>query len=66
MPKRKSLSGRDVLKIFALFGFEQIAQRGSHVKLGRVVAGSRQTLTIPLHAELDKGTLGANCRQAQR
>jgi len=67
MPKLKTLSGRDVLKILTKFGFEIISQRGSHVKLGRVIShGTRQTLTIPLHEDLDKGTLRAIYRQALR
>jgi predicted RNA binding protein YcfA (HicA-like mRNA interferase family) len=67
MPKLKRLSGSDVIKIFASLGFEQIAQRGSHVKLRRVLAdGSRQTLTIPAHDELDTGTARAIYRQALR
>jgi predicted RNA binding protein YcfA (HicA-like mRNA interferase family) len=32
MPKLRALSGQDVLKIFARFGFERIDQEGSHVK----------------------------------
>jgi predicted RNA binding protein YcfA (HicA-like mRNA interferase family) len=49
------------------FGFEIHSQRGSHVKLRRIgVKGERQTLTIPLHSELDVGTLRAIVRQAAR
>ena len=67
MPKLKKLSGREVIKIFASFGFEQVAQRGSHVKLRRVLPdNSQQTLTIPAHAELDIGTIRAIYRQALR
>ncbi|HEX8920247.1 MAG TPA: type II toxin-antitoxin system HicA family toxin [Pyrinomonadaceae bacterium] len=67
MPKLKRLSGSEVVKIFASFGFVQVAQRGSHVKLRRVLPdGLRQTLTIPAHAELDTGTLRAIYRQALR
>ncbi len=67
MPRLKVLSGDDVLKIFSHFGFDIIAQKGSHVKLRRLLQnGAKQTLTIPLHEELDKGTLGAIYRQALR
>lgn len=67
MPKLKTLSGGDVVKIFSLFGFEIEAQRGSHVKLRRLLpGGTRQTLTIPMHDEMDKGTLKAIYRQALR
>jgi len=43
------------------------AQKGSHIKLVRILSdGSRQTLTIPNHQELDKGTVRAIYRQALR
>lgn len=66
MPKLKSLSGADLLRIFGSFGFVQYSQRGSHVKLRRDVLGQRQTLTIPMHREIDRGTLHAIYRQALR
>ena len=67
MPRLKSLSGVEVIRIFSVFGFEIAAQRGSHVKLRRVRAdGSRQSLTIPKHPELDRGTLRAIYRQGLR
>jgi predicted RNA binding protein YcfA (HicA-like mRNA interferase family) len=67
MPKLKTLSGEESIKIFFIFGFSAAAQRGSHVKLVRVSPdGARQTLTIPNHPELDKGTIKAIYRQALR
>jgi predicted RNA binding protein YcfA (HicA-like mRNA interferase family) len=67
MPRLRTLSGQDLLRIFAGFGFEPASQRGSHVKLRRVLPGGvRETLTIVLHDEVDKGTLRAMFRQALR
>lgn len=66
MAKLRRLAGRDLLTILQGFGFQQVSQRGSHVKLAREVAGARQVLTIPLHAELDSGTIRAIFRQASR
>ncbi len=67
MPKLRVLSGRDVIKILSKFGFEVLSQKDSHVKLRRVLPdGAKQTLTVPLHKELDKGTLKAIIRQASR
>ncbi len=57
MPRIRVLGGRDLLKIFTSFGFEKIDQHGSHVKIRRVVDENRQTLTIPMHSEIDKGLL---------
>ena len=67
MPRLKNLSGREVIAIFSRFGFGIVSQRGSHVKLRRILPdGEKQTLTIPLHQELDRGTLRAIFRQALR
>ncbi len=67
MPKLKILSGEKVIEIFVSFGFEVASQRGSHIKLKRVMPdGARQTLTVPNHKELDRGTLSVIYRQALR
>ena len=67
MPKLRSLSGADLMRIFSSFGFMIQSRRSSHVKLRRLLSdGSRQTLTIPDHKEIDKGTLAAIFRQALR
>jgi predicted RNA binding protein YcfA (HicA-like mRNA interferase family) len=57
MPRLKVLGGKELVKIFTNFGFEQIEQRGSHVKMRRIVENEKQTFTIPLHKEIDKGLL---------
>jgi len=65
MPKLKVISGEEAVKIFLSFEFEVASQRGSHIKLRRILAGgTKQTLTIPNHHELDKGTILAIYRQA--
>jgi len=65
--KLKHLSGSEVADIIRTFGFKVHSRKGSHVKLRRVsVTGERQTLTIPLHVELDAGTMRAIMRQAAR
>ena len=66
-PKLKRLSGEDVISILGKFGFVIHSQRGSHAKLRRVsFAEEKQTLTVPIHEELDTGTLRAIIRQAGR
>ncbi len=67
MPRLKRLSGNEVVTALAGFGFAVVAQRGSHAKLRRVLPdGTRQTLTIPMHREIDAGSLAAIFRQASR
>ncbi|OGE80440.1 MAG: hypothetical protein A2660_03130 [Candidatus Doudnabacteria bacterium RIFCSPHIGHO2_01_FULL_45_18] len=67
MPKLKTLSGTDVIKILSSLGFNVTNQKGSHVKLSRISNnGLREILTVPNHKELDKGTLKAIFRQASR
>lgn len=66
MPKLKTFSGQELVKIFSRFGFTMAAQKGSHIKLARMVNKERQILTIPNHPELGKGTIKAIFRQATR
>ena len=65
MPKLKVLSGDDIIKILGSFGFIVAKQKGSHVKLVRIKQ-QREILTIPLHKELDRGTLKAVFKQASK
>jgi len=59
MLRLRALSGSDLIRMFARFGFLEISQRGRHVKLRRVFTnGVRENLTVPLHDEL----IGAPCR----
>jgi predicted RNA binding protein YcfA (HicA-like mRNA interferase family) len=51
MPRLRNLSGGEVLQILRDFGFEQSSQRGSHIKVRRLIAGHSQTLTVPNHRE---------------
>jgi len=66
-PKLKRLSGKEVISILSKFGFSVHSQKGSHVKLRRTIStGTIQSLTIPMHDEMDTGTLRAIVRQASR
>ncbi len=48
MPKLKVLSGAEVVRILSIFGFKVASQRGSHIKLRRIEAGSgQQTFNYP-------------------
>ena len=66
-PKLRRLSGPEVVAILRGFGFSEFSTRGSHTKLRRIASsGEKETLVIPLHDELDTGTLHAIIRQASR
>lgn len=57
MLKLRRLSGAEISAILGRFGFTVHSQRGSHVKLPRVLTGGViQILTVPTHPELDTGT----------
>jgi predicted RNA binding protein YcfA (HicA-like mRNA interferase family) len=66
-PKLRRLTSREILRVLHGFGFDIIAQKGSHAKLCRELpSGERQILTIPIHRELAPGTILAVYRQARR
>ncbi len=60
MPKLPVVSGRDTIKALSRLGFAAVRQRGSHV----ILTGNGRTFAVPLHAELDRGTLRAILREA--
>lgn len=67
MPKLKTLSGKDIVGILQDADFFVASQKGSHIKLKRILPnGVSQTLTIPNHNELDKGTLKTIYNQTLR
>ena len=52
-------SGPALVKVLTKLGYQKVSQRGSHVKLKRSYKGSVHTLVVPLHKELDRGTIGS-------
>jgi predicted RNA binding protein YcfA (HicA-like mRNA interferase family) len=66
-PRLRRLSARDVLAALNSFGFQVVGTKGSHAKLRRLTEDhQRQTMTVPLHKDLDVGTIQAIYRQATR
>ena len=59
MNKFKQLSGKEVVKIFEMHGFEVKSTVGSHVRMTLVNDGFSYHVTIPLHNSLKKGLLNS-------
>lgn len=57
MPKLPQVSGKDTIKVLQKIGFTIAHQKGSHVKLIRNIRSQKQTIIVPLHKMLKKGTL---------
>lgn len=62
-PKPASMSGQRLVKIFKKLGYEEISQKGSHIKMKNYETGS--TVIIPDHKELDRWTLRTILKQAE-
>ncbi len=56
------MSGRQLIRALDRFGYEVSRTRGSHARL---VCSGRASVTVPLHRELDRGTLAAILREAR-
>ncbi len=52
--KLPRISGTQLVKILSKFGYKFVRQHGSHAILRN---DFNQGITVPLHKELDKGTL---------
>ncbi len=61
MSRLPVISGKKCIKILEQFGFIVYRQRGSHVTLVR--ENPPNQTTVPLHKELDRGTLKAILKQ---
>ena len=64
MPRLRVISGKKLIRIFEDFGFTIVGQKGSHIKMYRSYKGLDQTLVIPNHASIAKGTLKDVYKQA--
>jgi len=62
MNKLPVLSGKELIKILQKNGFEVRRQKGSHVILAK--ESIKKAVVVPLHNEIDKGTLIEIIRQA--
>lgn len=58
------VSGEEVIKRLKKAGFSAIRQRGSHVRLEKKSTEGTIMMTIPLHHEIKKGTLGRIIKDA--
>lgn len=61
--KLPRLSGKEVIKVLSKIGFKAIRQRGSHVFMMKE-GPEKRTTVVPLHEEIDRGTLLEIIRQA--
>ena len=59
------LSGRDICRILAQHGYEEIRQRGSHIIVQKKIEESTITIPIPNHKEIRPGTLMSIIRQSR-
>ena len=62
--KLPRLSGLEVIKILNKIGFETRRQKGSHIILIKEAEEKNLVTVVPLHKEIDRGTLLAIIRQA--
>ena len=56
------VSGRDLIRALGRLGYKVSRTKGSHARL---VCPGRPSVTVPLHAELDRGTLSAILNEAE-
>ena len=62
MPPLPIISGQQCVCALQRTGYRVLHQRGSHVRL---VADNRPPVTVPLHSELDRGTLRSIIRTVE-
>lgn len=64
MPKIPLVSGKEAVKALQHLGFMFIRQRGSHAILRRETPDGARGCVVPMHAEIQTGTLRGILKQA--
>jgi predicted RNA binding protein YcfA (HicA-like mRNA interferase family) len=62
VPPLPVISGAACVAALATLGYKRLRQKGSHVRLE---CPGRPPVTVPLHSELDRGTLRGIIRSAE-
>jgi predicted RNA binding protein YcfA (HicA-like mRNA interferase family) len=65
MEKLPVLSGHKVIKALSKAGWIQKRIKGSHAIMVKIINDQKTALVVPLHKEIDKGTLIEIIRQAR-
>jgi len=65
LAKLRMLSGREVCRVLAQHGYEEVRQRGSHIIMQKKTEASTITIPVPNHKELRAGTLMSIIRQSR-
>ena len=63
--KLPRLSGNEVIKVLSKIGFQPVRQRGSHVFMKKANSEVKKTTVVPMHKEIDTGTLLEIIRQCK-
>jgi predicted RNA binding protein YcfA (HicA-like mRNA interferase family) len=53
----RDLSGREFAHLLRRYGYEEIRQTGSHIRLRSIIKGKEHQVTAPAHISLTVGTL---------
>jgi len=64
MPKVPLVSGKEAVKALQRLGFEFIRQKGSHAILQRQTPDGTRGCVVPMHLEIQPGTLRGILKQA--
>ncbi|MCD1296011.1 type II toxin-antitoxin system HicA family toxin [Methanocella sp. CWC-04] len=59
MPRLPVVSGYDAVRLLEKIGYQKVRQKGSHLTLKKLTVTGEHSIQVPLHDELDKGTLNS-------
>jgi len=65
MTRLPRLPGLKIIKILSKFGFHKTRQKGSHVMLIKQTKSGKIGCVVPLHDEIERGTLLGILKQAK-
>mgnify|MGYP001583988229 CR=1 FL=1 len=64
--KLRRVSGKDLIRHLLKEGLSILRQNSSHVRLEKITSISSYRITVPLHKEIDRGTLKSIVRSLEK
>ncbi|MCK9292470.1 MAG: type II toxin-antitoxin system HicA family toxin [archaeon] len=65
MSKLSVISGKELIKILEKNNFKIVGQKGSHIRLKKIVNNEIYITVVPLHKEIAPGTLLSILKQSK-
>lgn len=62
----RNISGKELIKLLGKYGYKEVGQKGSHIRVESEMMGKKHRIVIPDHKSLKVGTLNNILKEVSR